>query len=158
MGGTCVSCGKAIEPHVNYCDWQCHIDLAKHEGGRVICPNGLPITCIRYDSTMMEHEHADHPNYRFPVVVEFVGTRPELPDWDDSYTQETHALIYTDGSVALTMYECNYGLFSVHDGLSIAGPGWKRGEWKLSQESLTKVQWLLGVGPAPGESRQRTVV
>lgn len=126
--------------YLNFCSGDCMIDLARREGGVEIRPNGLPITCIRHDNTLLEHEHADHPNYRFPVEVEFIGTRPELPERDDSYTTETHALIYTDDSVALTLYECTYGLFSLHDGLSISGPGWKRGEWRLSEGSLAKAR------------------
>lgn len=138
---TCHNCGKDIGRHVNYCSWECMIDEAKKNGGAVHCPNGLPIASIKHDGTMWEHEHGDHPDYKFPVDVDFVGIRPDLPDWDCSYRMETHALLYTDGSIALTVYECNYTLFSLGNGMLLSGPGWlKKNEWRLSDRSQQEIQ------------------
>lgn len=139
--GACNHCGKACEPYVNYCDWACHVAAVRAAGGRVICPNGLPITCVRHDGTLLEHEHADHPDYRFPVTVGFIGRREDgLAGCDTSYARQVHALVYADGDIALTMFESTYGLFSVCNGLSITGSMWKRGEWQLNPKSLIKVQ------------------
>ena len=80
----------------------------KREGNKVIAPNNLPLCAIRHDGVLLEHEHADHPTYLFPVMV-------ECGDSDVSYKEE-HALIWTDGVGALTIYECCYTLFQVDSG------------------------------------------
>jgi len=83
-------------------------DKLKKAGNKVIAPNNLPLCVIRHDGVLLEHEHADHPTYLFPVMV-------ECGDPDVSYKEE-HALIWTDGLGALTIYECCYTLFQVHSG------------------------------------------
>lgn len=135
----CDNCNKECEH--NYCDWQCHIEAAKKEGGKVICPNGLPITCIMANWDMLEHADANHPDYKFPVEIEFVGTKPaDAPDWE--YSNESHALIYCDVSVALTIYECCYELWRMRDGLPAGRGG--RGtlyskEWRMTEASRKKI-------------------
>lgn len=152
----CTNCGKPIADYINYCDWDCHVEHAKKEGGRVHCPNGLPIRCIRHDGLMLECEHGDHPDYKFPVVAHYVG--PLEPDelvglgkvfgrevTEDEARQsrdEVHALIYSDGHVALTLYECNYALWSLADGLVRAGQMWKRSEWRLNALSIAQIREL----------------
>lgn len=132
---TCV-CGKALRPHENTCSWTCTVAVAKAAGGRVHTPNGLPIKCVRHDGTMLEHEDGDHPDYRFPVDVEYVGevkdehrrdyeavagVRPASDaDVRDMYG-ETHALIYTDGCVAVTLYETCYAMWLVRSGEPLGG-------------------------------------
>lgn len=137
----CVFCGKETRQFHNYCSGECVIAAAKASGGSVIAPNNLEITCVKFDGTMLEHEHADHPTYIMPVQVEFFGQKPEkLPDWDSSYEPETHALIYTDSCVALTMYECTYCLWSVSTNRLIHSDfGMIDKNWRLSAESLKKV-------------------
>lgn len=115
--------------------WACVVEAAKLRGGQVVTPNGLPIRCIQSDGTMLEHEHGDHPDYRFPVEVEYVGPPPK----DGSYSNETHALIYQDGSMALTLYECCYSMWGLRDGLCLGGFN-ERGKWKLTPEALTKIR------------------
>lgn len=101
----------------------------------------------------MEHEHADHPDYRFPVVVEYCGSDPLQFAWctdegivpmtaeeAEAHRTETHALIYTDGVVAVTMYECTYAMWYVRDGSLAGGSGRVRGEWELTAESLVKIR------------------
>lgn len=75
----CQNCNNQCEH--NYCDWTCHVEYAKKLGGEIHTPNGLPISCVKADGTMLEHEHGDHKDYKFPVVVTYVGERVELPDW-----------------------------------------------------------------------------
>jgi hypothetical protein len=133
---TCV-CGKEIEtPGLNYCTWQCQIDSAKASGYTVHTPNGLPIRCIKGDGSMLEHEHGDHPDYKHPVEIEYygpidddlrhdyemmAGKAPESDDDVRSLFGETHALIYTDGYIAVTLYECCYAMWSVRDGKCLGG-------------------------------------
>ena len=53
----CLNCGKPTPWGHNYCPGpECSIEHAKKQGGTVHCPNGLPIRCIKHDTTMWEHE------------------------------------------------------------------------------------------------------
>ena len=150
----CGYCKKPVEEYHNYCGWACMIEEAKANGGKVSAPNGLPIGSIDRDGNMWEHEHGDHPDYKFPVTIEYVGGKPEeqfrvmhgdgtvepmSKEWADARSKETHALIYTDGYVALTIYECTYAMWSLKDGSIRAGQMWKKGDWKLADESITKI-------------------
>ncbi len=136
---TCPGCGKELPQYHNHCSWECAIKLAKEAGGSAFTPNGLPIKCIRYDGNMYEHGDGDHPDYKFPVDIRFIGVRPELPEWDDSYTSECHALIYTDGRIAITLYECNYTMWSLRDG-SYLGGRYNDKSWQLDEASLVKIK------------------
>ena len=140
----CTNCNKEIEQHLNYCSWDCNIEAAKKEGGKAHTPNGLPIACIKADGTMLEHEHGGHPDYKFVIEIEFVGERPKLPEWDHSYTTETHALIYTDGVIAVTMYECCYATWYLNDGHNHGGRFWKEKglEWRMTKGSILLCQEL----------------
>lgn len=158
----CVNCGKDTpEPYLNYCDWGCHVEAAKKGGGKVIAPNGLPITVIRGDNLMLEHESADHPDYKFPVTAVFYQTPQEMFDkgesfWVDGnsdkvpmtikdleyYHKQEHALIYTDGSVAITLYECCYAMWYLRDGKFGGGSLWDIGQWTLEPESVEKIKEL----------------
>ena len=111
-------------------------------GGTVVAPNGLPVRCIRADGTMLEDEHGDHIDYQFPVTA----THPlaEYP--------ETHALIYTDGVVALTLYECCHSLFLIPSGkcsLSDLSDG-----FTLTPESVAKIEALFAkrIAAKPADS------
>jgi len=96
--------------------------------------------CVKANGDMLECEHGDHPDYIFPVTVEYVGPRIELPPWDDSYVPQLHTLIYTDCSIAVTLYECCYAMWSVsRGGENNGGILWKDEKWKLSEESLQKI-------------------
>lgn len=138
-----MNCGKE-EIHSNYCSWECNIELAKKNGGKVYQPNGLPINCIMANGDMYEIGHGDHPDYKFPVKVIFCGQREELlelPDWDDTYCDQFHALIYFDDSIAMTLYECNYTIWSLWDnGRLVNGPRWVDKTWILDQESIDKIK------------------
>jgi len=146
-GGSCAFCGKSVEPHLNYCDWDCHIGHAKKLGGRVHTPNGLPINCIMHDSTMLEIADGDHPDYKWPVKAQYIG--PVTADdrefaehacglsasaTDDEVREsmgETHALLYSDEIKSVTIYECCYATWDTKTGLLEAGSLWARGRWKL---------------------------
>ncbi len=134
----CPVCTKEMPVYMNICGGNCMIRSAVDAGGTVHCPNNLPINSIHADGSMYEHEHGDHADYKFPVNVSFIGTRPELPDWDDSYTTECHALLWTDGCVALTMFECNYALWSLNDG-SFLGGRYNDKNWRLDGLEVIKI-------------------
>ena len=138
----CHFCHKEAPQYHNYCSWECHVNEAKANGGQTYLPNGLPVGCIRHDGNMYEHEHGDHPDYKFPVTIEFIGKKPEdLPEWDHSYSDETHALIYCDGWVAITMYEHCYAMWYLHRNEFGGGSLWgKKGEYRIKQESLDKIR------------------
>jgi hypothetical protein len=152
----CLNCGKTPPLFHNYCNWDCSVEHAKKNGGTVHCPNGLPVLCIRADGLMLEHEHGDHPDYKFPVNVRYLGK--EFEPWDVEHAvfgrkltakerkrsrDETHALIYTDGSIALTLYETSYAMWYLRDGTIAGGSMWKKGEWRLTQASRNKIAKFL---------------
>jgi hypothetical protein len=159
---TCLNCGKPTPKGLNYCDWPCQLDHAKKQGGRVHTPNGLPIKCIRHDGLMLEHEHGDHPDYKFPVEVEFIG---EITDDDRQDAEmmgykapvsdedvraskrETHALIYTDGSVVVTMYECCYAFWYLRQGECAGGSLVKPEQWRLSESSRRNIAESVAARP-----------
>lgn len=150
----CANCQKPTKPHHNYCDWKCMIESAKAGGGKVFTPNGLPIRSIKWDGNMYEHSHGDHPDYIFPVKIDFVGeVKPESfedlticfgvenPTEDDArrFLSETHALIYTDGCIAITLYECNYAMWSCRTG-EYRGGRFNSKSYKLSDSSLEEIR------------------
>lgn len=147
----CAFCGKEPPPYNNYCNWECQIGLAKSLGGKVITPNGLPIACIKANNDMLEDAHADHPDYKFPVEVKYIGTEFYIEDevlmFGRDLTEaerlrsrdETHALIYTDGCVAVTMYECCYAFFYLRDGKLAGGSCWQLGDYELAPESRSEI-------------------
>lgn len=151
----CISCGKQILDFYNYCGWECHVAFAKKMGGTEHCPNGLPIRSMKADWSMWEHEHGDHPDYKFPVEIEFIGPVDEtdreeykrfcgVEATDDNvraYRGETHALIYNDSSIAITMYECCYSMWYLRDGTLANEHLWyKKTEHILSQKSVQMIK------------------
>lgn len=126
----CTFCSKQIEDYINYCSWECNIAEAKKNGGQVFQPNGLPIQCIRYDNNMYEIEHGDHPDYKFPITVEGIN--------EDGPAKEVHALIYSDGCIAVSIYECNYAFWYVDSGKFVGGKYWDN-TWNVCQESMLKI-------------------
>jgi hypothetical protein len=146
----CSHCGKqqAVDnPTWPYCTWECYVEDVRKEGGPVICPNGLPPLVVRHDGTLLEHEEADHPGYKFPVDVEYVGEKPaDLDEYDHSYGPDCHALLHVTGNCILTAYECCYDMWRLDTGKHIGGSSWyvKQGRdpdyWKLTNESLEKIK------------------
>lgn len=149
----CVACGKDTGGGINYCGYDCHVLHSKQMGGKVICPNGLPVTCFLADGTMMEHEHANHPSYMFPIDVNFTGKIDDDDRKDHqmihgtgTYTddevragkRERHALIFYDGQFAMTLYECCYSLWNAHWGSLKYSSLLQHGCWKLDTSKLKK--------------------
>lgn len=106
---------------------------------KVIAPNKEPLTFFN-GKRAMEHEHADHPTYMFPVIMEYFGEVPELEKWDQwSYQPQFHALIYTDGCIAVTLYEYVFAVTYLRKNLVEHGSLWKNEKWRLRADSLEKV-------------------
>lgn len=148
-------------------EWHEKIESLKNSGTvDVYAKNNLPICVVRHNGTLLEHEHADHKDYKFPVIVEFIGGEPQDYGWccvdgDKSYIKpmtedeifdqnhESHALIYTDGYIALTLYETCPAIWSLSNGKCLGGTLWgtfkvkdKKG-WRLTDESITKIKEYL---------------
>ncbi len=135
----CDHCGAPIEAWLNYCTWNCMLAKAKEAHPKILSPNGLPITCIRADGTLLEHEEADHPGYRFPISAEFAGTVPHDIDVDGSYEPCSLALLHACGNVVLTAYEHCYDIWRLDNGAHLGGSSWFRDRWKLSEASLAQI-------------------
>lgn len=145
MAVNCPHCSKPCPPFNSYCSFECRVETYKKEGGVLHQPNGLPITCFKYDGNMYEHEHGDHPDYKYPVTVMYKGditddmrhdynlfTRKEGSDDEiRSFSSETHALIYKDNAIAITLYECCYAMWYLKDGSLGGGSLWGIDNWQL---------------------------
>ena len=133
-------------------DWEDRVAELRAQGAKEIAPNGLRICCIRADGTLLEHEEADYPAYMFPVTCDYVGNDPkfgmalqdgkEVPleeNFVDGMKHESHALIHTDGVIAVTVYERCFYVWRLKDGKCAAGPSWlKQREWKLREEDCVR--------------------
>lgn len=120
------------------CTWEERVETAIAAGGRCYTPNGLPIKCLPAHGLLHEGEHGDHMDYKFPIKVEYVG--PAQPDpYHIEFVDNTHAVIYSDGCIILTMYECCYCLWALRDGHFVGGFGYNR-HWRVKEESLVKVR------------------
>jgi len=132
----CLHCKKEIQESRNYCDFACGVALAKAEGSKEHLPNGLPISCITASGFLLECEHGEHLDYKFPVRIQTT-----VPERDPEYREypQTHAFIYTDGVVAVTMYEANYYMWSLHNDGETLGGRYAYKTDRLSEESCKKV-------------------
>ena len=148
----CKNCGKNTGPFENYCSWDCRVEKAMKSGGKIHTPNNLPIRCISGNNLMLEISHGDHPDYKFPVHIDYVGDFSVFDTVDElgrvvkcdqnllnMQIHETHALIYSDEAMALTIYECCYTMWSLSTGLSFGGFN-KANEWKLTAASLASIK------------------
>jgi hypothetical protein len=147
-------------------EWEERVAEARAEGGVVFQKNGLPIVCIRHDGALLEHEHADHPDYKYPVEVEFVGEIPEFADLAEDvraferslYAPHKEALIYSDESIAVTLYECCYTMWIRREVLGygdfLQGLEWAK-KWRLSSEAAEKI-W--GDGPLAADKRHAAMI
>lgn len=113
--------------------------LLRQVGTRDHLPNGLPVRSVRFDGLRLECESGDHPDYLFPVKAE-TTLEPEIDHGHTiDFNQPGHALIYTDGYVALTLYEHCYSLWLVaHDGLWLSGK-LQDETFRLSRESVDQI-------------------
>lgn len=105
------------------------------------------------------HEHDDHPDFKCVLTAKlaphvptpgFVGldvngneiesTPEELGLTSEYMRTELHALIYTDGTVAVTLYEHCYAMWMILPGRDCGkvfqGTLWKEGDWILTEESV----------------------
>lgn len=130
----CAHCAKPtpknyLNPPI-LCSWECRVAACEAGGGERHTPNGLPVMFIRSDGLMTECAHGDHEDYLFPVKV--IGGED-----CESYPQ-THALVYTDGRIALTLYETSPAIWSAREGRFLGGLYQSRST-RLSDESLAAI-------------------
>lgn len=127
--------------------------------------NGLPLICHRADGWLLEHEHADHPNYQFPIWVH-MKPNPDYYFWstfdengvetktpmteeekklEQSIEHEYQAFIGVENGLIKTAYECCYGYWNYETGENVLGPDkhtdlWSRDKWKIQEEDLFKIK------------------
>lgn len=121
------------------CNWEERVETALAADGICYTPNGLPIRCLPAHGFMSEMEHGDHMDYKFPITVEYVGPDMQSPYPDMEYGDNSHAVIYSDGCIILTMYEHCYCLWALRDGHFVGGFGYNK-HWRVKEESLVKVR------------------
>ncbi len=98
-------------------------------------PNGLPLTCVDREGHMWETEDADHPTYICPLLV----IDPEFEeDFPESHGRQRHSLIYTDGHIAITVYETCYGIYTKMNGWKALNECFWKGTY-LPEESIETV-------------------
>lgn len=136
-------CGAAVpdyrHPDNNSCSWECRVAQARTDGCPEHTPNGLPVRCIRADGLLLEIENGDHPTYVFPVEVEGTNDPGDVALGHREYPQ-SHALIYTDGRIAVTLYEANYAMWAVRGGGEPRGGRCQHKHERLSEASCQKVR------------------
>lgn len=112
--------------------WIEKVQELRDSGSTVIAPNNLPIRCIRHDGVLLEHEHADHPDYKFPVHVDahdiLLGPNGSEEPFEEV---QVHALLWADEFVALLLYEAQYDLWSLKTGKKLKA---------LTTEDLPRLQ------------------
>lgn len=123
----CQNCEKACGI-TDFCSFACRVAHLEFRGYKVVSPNNICPCSFSSNFVAREHEHAEHPDYKHPVKVTYVGEH--IPDpWmeenfgplDLDFWDQTHALLYTDGCVALTMYERNHFLWTLSTGKCLCG-------------------------------------
>lgn len=124
----CVYCGKdSGSPYTNYCSWKCSVTSAEEDGFVKHLPNDLPIACITADGYLLEHEHGDHPFYKFPIDIVIDGK------------EETHALIYADDLVLLTKNDNTYFLFNIKKKTCFSFDKIGYSEFSLTEKSESRI-------------------
>ena len=134
----CQHCGGETRPAENYCSWACHVQEALAQNGARICPNGLPVRCVRADGVVMEHMHADVEGYLFPVEVDGEDDAESIAAGCREYPA-SHAFLGEQEGALLTVYEfCEYR-WRADDGTPLAGHHQYAHE-RLSKGALDAIQ------------------
>lgn len=134
----CKHCGGETPPEANYCSWRCHVQHALAQNGTRICPNDLPVACIRADGVAMEHQHADVDGYLFPVDVDGEDDAETIAAGYRVYPA-SHAFLGEQEGVLLTIYEFNYYGWRAADGAPMAGR-YQYAHERLSKSALDAIQ------------------
>lgn len=106
----CSECGEPTEEGPMNCSWECYVSSEVKRGAIVIAPNGLPTCCYTgypgaEPGVFLECEDARHPDYKMPVKAVWMSEWNKIPQrYDQEY--HLHAVIYFDGCVIVTLYEC----------------------------------------------------
>ena len=149
----CYSCRIATDPYRNFCSWRCSVDDARKRGVPIFAPNDLSIRCI--GALQLECEYGSHPDYLFPITVEWFGPRPDRYRTEDDDNEcgllfewelgpEGHTVIGIDESIVTTLSEATYYTFSTETGLPLTGytvEGWK--DWRIDAASMLSIkEWI----------------
>jgi hypothetical protein len=129
---------------MNYCSWDCHVhEFLSGDDVQIICPNALPIRCLTVTGKAMEHEHADHKDYKFPVDIE--NTLRPLEPYESGH--ECHAVIDVTNDLITTIYETRKHVWDRLTGTNVAGHyGHQKSFWRVSVESMTMINKRLALG------------
>lgn len=111
----CKNCRKGIDYDLEYCEWHAPI-VEKRD---------------------VYHEHSNHRDFKFAVDVHYCGQ--PVDESQEQFSYEQHALLYTDGYVAVTMFECCYAMWSLQSGKLVGGILWQKDEWCLSKDSCDRI-------------------
>lgn len=140
--------------------WDERVAAARLAGARVVTPNNLPISVIAANReggpALLEHEHADHPEYKFPVLTTYL----ERLTADGAATRvftvvNDHALVFSDGQMVMTLFEMRYfvGMLSLGPQLELLSNAIQRrpsdGEpqYRLTPDSIDVIR-LFGREPS----------
>ena len=103
------------------------------------------------------HEHSNHPDFKFVIkAISYDESDKSINDCynpEDGANFEYHALIYTDGSIAVSLYECCYAVWNLYahrrgDKTYVAGTVrvgslWSDMAWHLNAQSLENIKKYL---------------
>ncbi len=86
----------------------------------MVSPNGLPVHCYTGypggdPGVFTECEGATHPDYKMPVRAIWDSEWNKAPDQYDS-VEDLHAVIYSDGYIVVTLWECCFYLWHRSNG------------------------------------------
>lgn len=127
--------------------------------GKAYNRNNLPLTTRRCDGFFLEHEHADHPDYKFPIVLDELDRdekynyypsdipgQPEerMPEWLIQYEMHPYPafLGFENGQIKV-IYECCYGYFNMKTGISESG-FFEAGKYKIQDKYMLQIynDWI----------------
>lgn len=126
--------------------------------GKTYNRNNLKLTCSRCDGFFLEHEHADHPDYKFPIMLDELDRdekynyypsdipgQPEtrMPEWLIRYEMHPYpAFLGIENGKIKVIYECCYAYFDLYTGLSVSG-FFEAGKYKIQDEYMLKIYYDL---------------
>ncbi len=110
---------------------------------------------MELEAIQHSHEHQSHPGFKCVLIAKYhkspeelirngeavwhTGDNEEIPMTLEEATNdntEHHALLYTDGYIALTIFEHCYALWFLDTGELYKGSIWQPKEWYLTAESI----------------------
>lgn len=90
----------------------------------------------------------DHPDIKCTVTIEWCGPEDQRPHvirgrdlnarhpLSDEELLQDHDVIYCDGYIAVTTYECCYAMFELKEGFVSNSYLWRQRNWKIRNSDL----------------------